>query len=167
MIAHIIGSKDANSAGSLEYAESFEQCIQDHGLQDQVVLHGMMKQEQMPPLIEKSRAFVAPYVETESGDKDGIPTAMLEALASSLPIITTDSGSITEVVDDGVEGFVVGQRDSMAFADALEKVITDGDLERRLSKAARARFDRDFDIKVTERRLHERVTGFLAQKSRS
>jgi hypothetical protein len=55
----------------------------------------------------------------------------------------------------------------LAFADALEKVITDGDLERRLSAAARARFDRDFDIKVTERRLHERVTGFLAQKSRS
>jgi|GEM_PF-2508843 len=167
VVAHIIGSKDANSAGSLEYAESFEQCIKDHGLEDQIVLHGMMKQEQMPPLIEKSRAFVAPYVETESGDKDGIPTAMLEALASSLPIITTDSGSITEVVDDGVEGFVVGQRDSLAFADALEKVITDGDLERRLSAAARARFDRDFDIKVTERRLHERVTGFLAQKSRS
>ncbi|MGC6486793.1 MAG: glycosyltransferase, partial [Planctomycetota bacterium] len=167
VIAHIIGAKDPNSAGSLEYSDAFEQCIRDHGLEDQVILHGMMKQEQMPPIIEKSRAFVAPYVETESGDKDGIPTAMLEALASSLPIITTDSGSITEVVDDGVEGFVVAQRDSAAFADALEKVITDAALERRLADAARARFDRDFDIKVTERRLHERVRGFLAQKSRS
>ena len=167
VIAHIIGSKDPNSAGSLEYAAAFEQCIKEHGLEDQVILHGMMKQEQMPPIIEKCRAFVAPYVETESGDKDGIPTAMLEALASSLPIITTNSGSITEVVDDGVEGFVVAQRDSAAFADALEKVITDAELERRLAVAARARFDRDFDIKVTERRLHERVQGFLAQKSRS
>ncbi|MEC8251585.1 MAG: glycosyltransferase, partial [Planctomycetota bacterium] len=161
VIAHIIGSKDPNSAGSVEYAEMFEGCIAEHGLQDQVILHGMMKQEEMPPIIEKCRAFVAPYVETESGDKDGIPTAMLEALASSLPIITTNSGSITEVVDDGAEGLVVAQRDSAAYADALAKVIEDPQLELQMAAAARARFDRDFDIKVTEKRLHERIHGFL------
>ena len=164
VIAHIIGSKDEHSKGSLEYAAEFEACIKEHGLEDQVILHGMMKQEQMPPIIEKCRAFVAPYVETESGDKDGIPTAMLEALASSLPVITTDSGSITEVVDDGVEGLIVPQRDSAAYAAALEKVILDPALEQRLATAARARFDKDFDIRVTERRLHERVAGFLAAK---
>lgn len=167
VIAHIIGAKDEHSKGSLEYAAEFEQCIAEHGLEDQVILHGMMKQEQMAPLIEKSRAFVAPYVETESGDKDGIPTAMLEALASSLPVITTNSGSIVEVIDDGVEGIVVGQRDSAAFADALEKVITDPSLEQRMAKDARARFDRDFDCNVTEQRLHERIAGFLAEKAKA
>ena len=164
VIAHIIGSEDPNSAGSVEYAQMFERCIAEHDLQDQVILHGMMKQEEMPPIIEKCRAFVAPYVETESGDKDGIPTAMLEALASSLPIITTDSGSIVEVVDDGVEGIVVAQRDSMAYAEALAKVIADPKLEQQMAAAARARFDRDFDIQVTEKRLHERIHGFLEAK---
>jgi len=164
VIAHIIGAKDEHSKGSLEYAAEFEDCIKKHNLEDQVILHGMMKQEQMPPIIDKCRAFVAPYVETESGDKDGIPTAMLEALASSLPVITTNSGSIVEVIDDGVEGFVVGQHDSMAFANALEKVITDNDVEQRMAKDARARFIKDFDIKVTEKRLHERIDGFLKAK---
>lgn len=165
VIAHIIGSKDEHSKGSLEYAAEFEACIAEHGLQDQVILHGMMKQEQMPPIIERCRAFVAPYVETESGDKDGIPTAMLEALASSLPVITTNSGSIVEVIDSEVEGLVVGQRDSMAFAEALQKIIVDPALEKRMAIAARARFDKDFDIRVTEKRLHERVAGFLARKT--
>ena len=164
VIAHIIGSEDPNSAGSVEYAQMFKRCIAEHDLQDQVILHGMMKQEEMPPIIEKCRAFVAPYVETESGDKDGIPTAMLEALASSLPIITTNSGSIVEVVDDGVEGIVVAQRDSMAYAEALAKVIADPKLEQQMAAAARARFDRDFDIQVTEKRLHERIHGFLEAK---
>jgi glycosyltransferase involved in cell wall biosynthesis len=164
VIAHIIGAKDEHSQGSLEYAAEFEDCIKQHNLEDQVILHGMMKQEQMPPIIDKCRAFVAPYVETESGDKDGIPTAMLEALASSLPVITTNSGSIVEVIDDGVEGFVVGQHDSMAFANALEKVISDNDVEQRMAKDARARFIKDFDIKVTEKRLHERIDGFLKAK---
>jgi len=167
VIAHVIGAKDEHSKGSLEYAAEFEACIKENGLEDQVILHGMMKQEQMPPIIEKCRAFVAPYVETESGDKDGIPTAMLEAMASSLPIVTTDSGSILEVVDDGVEGLVVPQRDSGAYAAALEKLIVDPELEQRMARAARARFDRDFDIKVTEKRLHERITGFLDEKARA
>jgi colanic acid/amylovoran biosynthesis glycosyltransferase len=164
VIAHVIGSKDPYSKGSVEYAAEFERCIEQHGLQDQVILHGMMRQEQMPPIIERCRAFVAPYVETASGDKDGIPTAMLEALASSLPVVTTDSGSILEVVDDGKEGLVVEQRDSRAFAAALEKLVTDPELEQRMAKAARARFDRDFDIRVTEKRLHERIMGFLARE---
>ena len=70
-------------------------------------------------------------------------------------------GSITEVVDDGAEGLVVAQRDSAAYADALAKVIEDPQLELQMAAAARARFDRDFDIKVTEKRLHERIHGFL------
>ena len=89
---------------------------------------------------------------------------MLEALASSLPVITTNSGSIVEVIDDGVEGIVVAQHDSMAFANALEKVLSDNEVEQRMAKNARARFDKDFDIKVTEQRLHERIDGFLKAK---
>ena len=60
-----------------------------------------------------------------------------------------------------VEGLVVAQRDSAAYADALAKVIEDPQLELQMAAAARARFDRDFDIKVTEKRLHERIHGFL------
>lgn len=165
VIAHIVGSKDAHSKGSLEYAAEFEARIAALGIQDQIVLHGMMKQEQLTPLLQRSRAFVAPYVEVSSGDKDGIPTAMLEALASRLPVVTTDSGSILEVVRDGVEGFVTPQRDSQAFAAALQRLIEDPVLERRLADAARQRFDREFDILVTEKRLHERIRGFLDRKS--
>lgn len=162
--AHVIGSKDQHSKGSLEYAAEFEQLIQALGVQDEVILHGMKKQEELPPILQRCRAFVAPYVEMGSGDKDGIPTAMLEGLASGLPVITTDSGSILEVVTTEVEGIVVPQRDSKAFAAALERLIKDPALERRMAKAARARFDKDFDIRVTEQRLHERVARLVAPK---
>ena len=167
VVAHIVGSKDEHSKGSLEYYDEFVHCIEQNGVGDQIILHGMMRQEQMTPLIEKSRAFVAPYVETQSGDKDGIPTAMLEALASALPVITTNAGSITEVIDDGVEGIVVDQEDSDAFANALERVIRDQNLEREMSAAARRRFDKDFDIHVTEKRLHERVAGFIRDRAKA
>ncbi|MBL8726463.1 MAG: glycosyltransferase [Planctomycetes bacterium] len=164
VIAHIVGSKDPHSRGSLEFAEEFERRIAELGVQDQVILHGMKRQEELPPILQRCRAFVAPYVEMSSGDKDGIPTAMLEGLASGLPVVTTDSGSILEVVTDGIEGIVVPQRDSAAFAAALGRLIDDPQLELRMASAARARFDREFDIRVTERRLHERVAKLVARK---
>ena len=163
VIAHVVGSKDLHSKGSAEYAEQFDRRIQELGVGDRIVQHGMMKQEDLAPILKKCRAFVAPYVELGSGDKDGIPTAMLEGLASGLPVVTTDSGSILEVVDNGVEGIVVPQRDSKAFAEALLRLVADPELERRMGKAARARFDKEFDIRVTEKRLHERVASLVAK----
>lgn len=165
--AHVVGSKDLHSKGSAEYAETFDRCIREQGVEDLVIQHGMMKQEDLAPILKRCRAFVAPYVELGTGDKDGIPTAMLEGLASGLPVVTTDSGSILEVVDDGVEGIVVKQRDSEAFANALQRLVEDPALEQRMSNAARSRFDRDFDIRVTEKRLHERVAALLAQKQKA
>jgi glycosyltransferase involved in cell wall biosynthesis len=121
----------------------------------------MKMHEGIAPIMKRSRAFVAPYVELESGDKDGIPTAMLEALATGLPIVTTDAGSILEIVQHGVQALISPQRNSLAYTEALDKLITDPSLERKLAKEARKRFDEAFDIKVTERRLHERVAAAL------
>jgi len=162
---HLIGAVDTSIQASIDYGAELENQIRELGLEEEVLLHGMMMHEQIQPIMQRCRAFVAPYVELESGDKDGIPTAMLEALASGLPIVTTDSGSILEVVQDGVQALVTPQRDSAAYGAALERLITEPALERQLARAARARFDAEFDIKVTERRLHERVADALQQKA--
>lgn len=162
--AHIVGAVDTSIQASIDYGVEIEQQIQELGLQEEVVLHGMMMHEQIQPIMQRARAFIAPYVELDSGDKDGIPTAMLEALASGLPIVTTDSGSILEVVQDGVQALVTPQRDSDAYAEALDRLITEPELERKLATNARRRFDEEFDIKVTERKLHERVAAALQQR---
>lgn len=167
IVAHVIGSKDPHSKGSLEYAAEFERRIDELDVAGQIVLHGVVKQEDLPPILRRCRAFVAPYVEIQNGDKDGIPTAMLEGLASCMPVVTTDSGSILEVITNEVEGLVVPQRDSAAFANAIARLIHDPALEQRMGKAGRARFERDFDIRVTEQRLHEHVAALLAAKKRA
>ena len=63
-----------------------------------------------------------------------------------------------------VQGVLKAQREAdhqQRRADAFERLITDPALERRMAKAARGRFDREFDIRVTERKLHERVAGLV------
>jgi glycosyltransferase involved in cell wall biosynthesis/GT2 family glycosyltransferase len=68
---------------------------------------------------------------------EGQPIAILEAMASGLPIVATTVGAVPDVVRDSVEGLLVEPHDVMALADALERVITDPALRRRLGAAAR------------------------------
>jgi colanic acid/amylovoran biosynthesis glycosyltransferase len=154
---HVVGTPDAATQGGASYGERFEAERKRLGIEDSFVMHGFKKQEELAPIIARCHAFVAPYVEVENGDKDGIPTAILEAMSSGLGVLCTDAGSITEVIDDQVEGLVVKQRDSDAMAAAIGKLFDDPKLIERFSAAARTRFDKEFDARVTDAKLHARI----------
>jgi glycosyltransferase involved in cell wall biosynthesis len=124
-------------------------------------MHGVKPQAAIVPLLRQARIFVAPYREVSSGDKDGIPTAVLEAMSTGLPVVATDAGSIPEVVRSGVEGIVVPQDDPSSLAHAIEQLLRDDALFAQMSLAARERVTNAFDIKVTESHLHELIHRVL------
>jgi glycosyltransferase involved in cell wall biosynthesis len=105
--------------------------------------------------------FVAPFVETESGDKDGIPTALLEGMSSGLPAVATDAGSIREVVDEGRDGLIVPQRQPEALADAIEALLADPARRAEFGRHAAASVRRRFAADTLERLFHERVEALL------
>ncbi|MCC7062537.1 MAG: glycosyltransferase [Planctomycetes bacterium] len=164
VLVHVVGERDHFDTGGHAYAAKFELSISQLGLEKEIVLHGAMNQDELLPILRRCRVFVAPYVELESGDKDGIPTAMLEAMATGMPVVTTDSGSIGEAVSNEVEALVVPQRDSKRLADAIERLIVDPELEIRLGRAGNDRFVRQFDVATTEKALHDRIAELLATK---
>ena len=105
--------------------------------------------------------FVAPFVETETGDKDGIPTAMLEAMATGIPVVATDAGSIPEVVESGRNGLVVPQREPVAIADAVESLLRDPEGRQRLGRSGAADIRSRFDVRDCEEAFHARVRALL------
>ena len=113
---NIVGGADPSIPASAACLAELTAKIEALKLAGRVVLHGVMKQPAFAPLLARSRIFVAPYVEVTSGDKDGIPTAVLEAMSTGLPIVATDAGSIVEAVTDGIEGLSVPQRDPARLA---------------------------------------------------
>ncbi len=159
---NLVGGADVHTPSSADCYQQLLARIAELQLGDLIVLHGVKQQHEFGPLMARSRVFVAPYVEVTSGDKDGIPTAVLEAMASGLPVVATDAGSIHECVTDGVEGLQVPQRDAATLADAIERLLTDRALFTRMSDAARARAEGEFDIHVTELKLHDRIRACLA-----
>ena len=158
---HVVGGPDTGRPDSVAYAAALDEKVERSGVTGSFSMHGRRSQRELVPLLRDVDAFVAPYIETEEGDKDGIPTAVLEAMSSGLAIVATDAGSITEVIDDGVEGRVVAQRDPGAMAAALAELLAEPGLAGRMGRHAHERFERDFDVSVTEGSLHERLARLL------
>jgi dTDP-4-amino-4,6-dideoxygalactose transaminase/glycosyltransferase involved in cell wall biosynthesis len=97
--------------------------------------------------------FCLPCVRAASGDADGIPTTILEAMAFELPVISTNLLSTPCYVRDGHDGMLVPQRDASALAAALERLSADAKLRAEMGKAARARVSEVCDLRKNVKRL--------------
>ncbi|MDH3310521.1 MAG: glycosyltransferase, partial [Gammaproteobacteria bacterium] len=162
--AHLIGSVDEWSEASLDYKRKLDQRISELNLWGTVHLEGRQDAEGVLRFLRLAHLFVAPFVETETGDKDGIPTAMLEGMATGLPAVATDAGSITEVIDDGQDGVLVPQRDANALANAIEDLLGDPDRRQQLGRQAADKVRRCFDVKVCEHAFHDRVRAVIESR---
>jgi len=76
--------------------------------------------------------------------REGLPKSLLEAAASGRPIVTTDTSGCKEIVKNEVNGFLVPVRDSIALADALEKLILNAELRKMMGKAGREIVEGEF-----------------------
>ena len=164
---HIVGGVDPGHAQSRAHQDELQRLVRELDLGGVVTLHGAIANDALPTFFARATAFVAPYVVLASGDKDGIPTSVVEAMAAGLPIVASDVGAIGEVVVDGQEGLLVPPGEPAALAAALRRVLTETDLAARLGTAAARRFDAEFDAQVTEASLHQRIGALLAAAGRS
>jgi len=79
--------------------------------------------------------------------REGVPRTLLEAASMAKPIVTTDTVGCREVVEDGVNGFLVPVRDSRALADRIATLLGDSELRERMGLNGRAKAVREFDVK--------------------
>jgi glycosyltransferase involved in cell wall biosynthesis len=127
------------------------------GLQDQVAFLGAQPQEAVRLAYRRATIFALPCVVTAEGDRDGIPTVLLEAMASGVPVVSTSVSGIPEVIQSGHNGLLVAPHDPAMLADALDLLLADVDLRGRLAHAARSTIEATFSI---ERNSRELVTLF-------
>lgn len=117
------------------------------GLTDQVTLHGALPQSEVRRIVSESCVFAAPCVIGDDGNRDGLPTVLLEAMALGTACVATPVTGIVEVIENGVTGLLVPEASPTALADALELLLTNGDLRNKLRHAARRRIEADFDAR--------------------
>lgn len=117
------------------------------GLSDRVRRLPAMGQTALYDEYRSADVFCLPCRVLDNGDRDGIPNVLLEAMATALPVVTTNISGIPELVVDGVTGLLVAPEDAEATAAALFRLYADRDLAARLGRAGQAivgeRFDGD------------------------
>lgn len=161
---HLIGATDRDEA-SEEYGRVLASRIDELNLTDSVRMAGTGSEAEINDYFRRAQIFVAPYVETEEGDKDGIPTALLEAMSSGLAVIATDAGSIEEVIDNGHDGLLVPQHDSVALASAIAWLAADPEARRLLGENGARKVRSRFDASIGEVAFHERVAALTQAAS--
>jgi len=137
---------DIAGTGPLE-AEVREQ-VHRLGLEHLVRFHGPLPQGEVAELIAAAAVCAAPCLHAADGDRDGLPTVLLEAMAMGTPCVSTPVAGIPEAVEPDVTGLLVPERDAYALADAIDALAGDPALRLRLAVAARRRVEDVFDRRV-------------------
>lgn len=106
------------------------------------------------------RVLAACDLFTMASDNEGLPVALMEALALGLPVAATAVGGIPEAVTDGVEGLLVPPKDPAALADAIATITGDEARHAEMARAARAAGER-FDIRVAVTRIEQVYRGLV------
>jgi len=107
------------------------------GVADRVRFVGDVTQDDVAAWLAAADVAIVPSVRDDSGNVDGLPNTVLEALASGTPVVTTAAGGIASVIDDGRNGVLVPERDPAALARAVGALLADPGRGRQLGAAAR------------------------------
>jgi len=142
--------------GSGPLEEQLRERVTGHGLDGAVYFAGSVDERGMANYLNAADIYVTTSI------SDGTSCSMLEAMACGLPVVTSDVPSNLEWVKDGVNGYVVHQRDSVLLANRLVKLLADEELRSTMGahnvRIARERADWDKNFDVLEDIYHNLVT---------
>jgi len=125
--------------------------IEELGLQERIQLPGPKPQHELRARLGAASVFVLPSVPEIDGGMDNLPTVIMEAMATGLPVVSTTIGGIPEMVVENETGFLVQPDDAVALAGAIEKVTNDRLLAQRLGEAGYERAQNLFSIEKNVR----------------
>ncbi len=110
------------------------------GVADGVHFLGYQSSAQVRSLLQETDVFVLPSF------AEGVPVVLMEAMASGVPVVATQVAGVSELVEDGVSGFVVPPGDVDALAGAIARLLDDSELRGRFGAAGRRAVEREFDV---------------------
>ena len=122
-------------------------------LEHHVKFLGEKTQEEVADEMARSHLFVLPCQQAWDYDREGIPNAIMEAMASGLPVLSTRHAGIPECVEHGKTGLLVPEKDVDALADAMMELIDAPDRWKVMGRAGRRRIETEFNAKRQAERL--------------
>jgi len=133
--------------------QELDEWIEEHNLRAVVVLNGNRTQKELISVYRNATLFVLTPVQTEDGDRDGVPNVLLEAMAMGLPVISTNVAGISEAVDDKQNGLLYPPHDVEGIASGIVELLSNENERTLLGRAASRKVMEQFDITQAANRL--------------
>jgi len=146
---------------SNHFFSKINEFIYNEDLKDFVTLTGPIYEEKKETLFTENDIFVFPTHD------DAFPLVILEAMRAGLPIVSSDEGSIPEVVIDGVNGFIIDPKDIDMLTDRVLKLIIDPKLRIKMGNAGREIYEKKFTTNSYQKRLEQGLNFFFELKDKS
>lgn len=136
-----------------------EELVRQHGVGDVLELCGSQPEDEVARRLQQADAFVLTSVVLPDGRAEGIPVALMEALAAGLPVVATDISGVPELVIDGRTGHLVPERAPEAVARALVAIAQDPESAAALGTAGAAWVRQEFDLERNVSRMRALLTS--------
>jgi colanic acid/amylovoran biosynthesis glycosyltransferase len=143
---------------------SLEDLAERLGVSGSVSFMGEQSRQHVQRYLQGSDVLLAPSVTSSTGDQEGVPVVLMEAMASGLPVITTRHSGIPELVSDKDTGHLVEERDIDGMAGRLAMLWRYPELRMTLGAAARDSIERGWDAETLTTQLLERYRALLEQR---
>lgn len=137
--------------------------VESLGIQREVRFLGALTQSELPPLYQRAALFVAPFVQAASGDQEGLPVALMEAVACGCPVVVGDIPGIEDLLGELKPEICVDVRHSEALAEKILFMLSDNVVAARLAERVLASASKVVDWE----RVSAAYARLLAQDSDS
>ena len=166
-VAELVGAGrdvhvDLVGTGPLE--ATLRERIGELGLGDVVTMHGALPQSRVREIVAAADVFAAPCVVGADGNRDGLPTVLLEALALGTPCVSTPVTGIPEIVRHEETGLLAPESDPAALGQAIARVLDDPETAAGWARAARRLLEADFDFRDHARELQGIFAAAIASQ---
>lgn len=136
--------------------------ISAHGLENSVTLEGAMTHTELPEAYRQAHLVVVPSIQDQTGDRDGLPNVVLEAMACGRPVIASRISALGSAITHGETGWLVPPGDPRSLAAALKLFAPQHALREHLGRKGRERVERDYEVGHCTERFHQLLTSVYA-----
>jgi colanic acid/amylovoran biosynthesis glycosyltransferase len=149
---------DCNLVGTGPMRDELAKMIRDRNLEDCVHLLGAQPEAEVARLLKETTFFVLPSIIQKDGTMEGMPNALIEAMATGRAVISTTIAGIPELIEHGSTGLLVPPEDSAALADAIRQMLVDPERTRRMGERGRQHIVEQYSIHDIVAQLVTRIS---------
>ena len=135
--------------------EELRNLIKKNNLEEEIRLGRALTHEEVLDFIRSGSIFVLPCIVAKNNDMDGIPNVLMESMALEIPTISTHVTGISELIEDGVNGILVKQKNAEELAEAIMEIKNNRELAERIRKKGREKVMEKFNVEKNVHKLAE------------